>query len=491
MAKAGRLIALTVALAGAAVGVWLGVASDDGRSTAPAPPYQHFRTRSDLRPPIVTILHRSPGAAPGYVFLAPKGKVAQDGPMIVDDRGQLVWFDPLAAKGVADFKVQRYRGRPVLTWWQGEIVKAGHAGTASGYVIMDGSYHVIRVVHAGNGLTGDIHDFQLTPDGNALMTIFHKVPYDLSSVGGPKHGYVLEGVVQELSLTTGRVLFEWHSGQHVAPGESYFPLGPKTGLFKSPYDYFHINSVALDTNGNLLVSARHTSTVYEIRKRDGAVLWRLGGKKSDFTFGRGARFAWQHDARRQADGTITVFDNAAKSARKGLQSRALVLRVDVAAHRATLVRAYAHRPPLLSTSQGDQQRLPDGHVFVGWGSNPFFTEYTEAGRVLLDGRFGTGDDSYRVFHFAWTARPTTRPAVAVARGGSGAATVYASWNGSTEVARWQVLGGSDAGRLHAVASAPKAGFETAIRLSSSPRYVAVRALDASGAVLAASAATRG
>jgi Arylsulfotransferase (ASST) len=487
VSRVGRLVAFGVVIVGASIGVWLGFETGGGQSAPPPPPpYQHFLTRPGLRPPLVTILHPASGTAPGLIFLAPKRKVAQDGPMIIDDRGQVVWFDPLPAKGVTDFKVQRYQGRPVLTWWQGQVAKGGYSGSASGYMIMDSSYHVIKVVHAGNGLTGDIHDFQLTPSGTALMTIFHKVPYDLSSIGGPKQGYVLEGVVQEVSLQTGRVLFEWHSLDHVAPSESYLPLGPKTGLLKSPYDYFHINSVTLDTDGNLIVSSRHTSTVYKIRKSDGAIMWHLGGKKSDFTFGPGAQFAWQHDARRQADGTITLFNNNAQAAKKGIQSRALVLRLDLTQHRATLVHAYAHTPPLLSTSQGDLQHLPNGNVFVGWGGNPFFTEYSASGRVLLDGRFGADDDSYRAFRFVWVGRPTTKPAIAIGRATSGLPIVYASWNGATEVASWQVLAGPDVNHLSPTVTAAKGGFETAIHLTASAPYAMVRALDAKGAVLGSS-----
>ena len=400
--RSGGLIVVSVVVVAALVGFWLGFEPGSSRSSDALPPYQHFHTRPGLRPPQVTILRRSSGTAPGYIFLAPKNKVAQAGPMILDNSGQVVWFDPLPTKGMTDFKVQTYEGQPVLTWWQGQL-GPGY-GVGGGFVVMNSSYHVIKVVHAGNGLTADVHDFQITPAGTAYMTIFHKIPYDLSSVGGPKKGYVLEGIVQEVSLATGRVLFEWHSATHVSPAESYEPLGPKTGLYKAPYDYFHINSIAVDTDGNLLVSARHTHAVYKIRRSDGAILWRLGGKQSDFTLGPGAAFAWQHDARRQSDGTITLFNNDSSNPQKGIQSRALVLHLDSAAHRVTLVRAYAHQPPLLTTSQGDAQRLPGGHVFVGWGSNPYFTEYTATGQVLLDGRFGTGADSYRAFRFR-LARP--------------------------------------------------------------------------------------
>jgi Arylsulfotransferase (ASST) len=486
--RPGGLVVLGVVLIAAVGGFWLGFEPGSSRGSDAPPPSQHFQTRSGLRPPPVTILHRASGTAPGYIFLAPKNKgVDQAGPMIIDNSGQVVWFDPLPTKGVTDFKVQTYQGRPVLTWWQGQL-GPGY-GVGGGFVMMNSSYHIIKVVHAGNGLTADVHDFQITPAGTAYMTIFKKIPFDLSSLGGPKKGYVLEGIVQEVSLATGRVLFQWDSADHVDPKESYQDFGPKTGLFKSPYDYFHINSISVEPNGNLLVSARHTHAVYEVRRSDGAVLWRLGGKQSDFSFGSGATFAWQHDVRWHADGTITLFNNNSDKARKGLQSRALVLRLNMATHRATLVRAYAHQPPLLSTSQGDQQRLPGGHVFVGWGSNPYFTEYAANGKVLLDGRFGGPSvDSYRAFRFPWVGRPTSKPAIALAHATNGQPNVYASWNGATQVARWQVLAGPDAQHLSAVTSAARTGFETAVPLNTSGRYVAVRALDARGATLGTSRA---
>ena len=481
-----RLLVFGAALAVALGAMWLGVTSRSGTAATAPSPYQHFRTRPGLRPPPVTIVRRSAGTAPGYIFLAPKNKgVEQAGPMIIDDVGQVVWFDPLPTKGVTDFKVQSYQGRPVLTWWQG-LLGPGY-GVGGGFVVMNSAYHVIKVVRAGNGLVADVHDFQITPAGTAYMTIFHKIPYDLSGIGGPKNGYVLEGVVQEVSMATGRVLFEWHSAQHVAPSESYETLGPKTGLFKAPYDYFHINSVQLEPNGNLLVSARHTHTIYEISRKTGKILWRLGGKKNDFTFAvPGARFAWQHDARRQTDGTITLFNNNASSAQKGFESRALVLRLDLSTHRVTLVRAYAPTPRLLSTSQGDQQRLPDGHVFVGWGSNPYFTEYTSDGHILLNGTFGGPSvDSYRAFRFPWVGHPTSKPAIALDHANR-TLNVYASWNGATQVNRWQVLAGPDRQHLRPLTSAAKSGFETTIPVNTSAPYIAVHALNPGGGVLATS-----
>ena len=265
------------------------------------PPTQHFFSRPDLKPPLVRVQTAAHGTAPGYLFLAPKMVVAQAGPLIMDNRGEVVWFRPLNTRGVTDFRVQKYRGKPVLTWWRGHV---SNVGVGDGwYVIYDTSYSPVAEVRPGNGLVGDVHEFLITPRNTAVFTVYHRLPVDLSSVGGPKKGKVWDGIVQEVDIETGHVLFEWHSYPQVGVKESYAPPPPaKAGAKAPPYDYFHINSIDVEPDGNFLVSARNTHTIYEIGRKTKKVLWRLGGKKSDFAMGTGTTFAWQHDARRQEIG---------------------------------------------------------------------------------------------------------------------------------------------------------------------------------------------
>src|SRR5207247_92780 len=223
-----------------------------------------------------------------------------------------------------------------------------------------------------------------------IFSVYHRLPVDLSSVGGPKEGKIWDGIVQELDIPTGRVLFEWHSYPAVGIKESYSPAPPaKAGAKAPPYDYFHLNSIAVEPDGDILVSARNTHALYEISRKTKKVLWRLGGKKSNFKMGAGTTFAWQHDARRQADGTVTIFDNGAAPPVEKF-SRVLVLRVDTKTKRATLVRSYRHPKRLLAPFEGNAQFLQDGHVLVGWGAIPYFTEFDADGRVVLDVSFGRG-----------------------------------------------------------------------------------------------------
>jgi hypothetical protein len=451
-------------------------------------PSQHFVSRPDLRPPIVRIETPAHDVAPGYIFLAPKMAVAQAGPMIVDDKGNVVWFKPLDTKGVTDFRVQRYQGKPVLTWWRGRAPMGVGSGS---YVIANSSYRTIATVHAGHGLTGDVHEFMITPRNTALFTVYRQLHVDLTPYGGPKQGRIFEGIIQEVALPSGRVLFEWHSYPRVSLAESYAPPPPAAkGSKAAPWDYFHVNSIDIEPDGNLLVSARNTHALYEIHRGSGRILWRIGGKQSDFKLGPGVRFAWQHDARRQPDGTISLFDNGASPPVEKF-TRILVLQVDTARKRVTLQRSFAHPKHLLTPFEGNAQFLPDGHVVVGWGANPYYTEFDAHGHVLLDAYFGHGKppgkdaDSYRVYRFVWHGHPPGPPSLAVRNDKA-----YVSWNGSTDVTRWRLLVGTANDDLTAVRTVPKTGFETAIPLGRKGTYVAVQALGARGRVLGTSTTLR-
>jgi hypothetical protein len=270
----------------------------------------------------------------------------------------------------------------------------------------------------------------------------------------------------------------------VGPEESYSPV-PKSG--GTPFDYFHINSIEVDSDGNLLVSSRNTWAVHKIDRRSGEVIWRLGGKKNSFTMGPGTDFEWQHDARRQPDGSITLFDDAA-SPQEEPRSRGLLLHVDEGTRAASLIRQYVNYG-LITTSQGNMQVLPNGNVFIGWGALPNYTEFDAAGIIVFDARFLSQNQSYRAYRQPWRGQPSEAPAVAAERAGS-QVTVYASWNGATDVARWQALSGPDPQQLTVAGSAPRRGFETAVTLKLGAGYVAAQAVDATGTVLAASRAIK-
>ncbi len=452
---------------------------------APKPnDYQSFRSRPDLKPPMVTVTAHAPGASAGDLFLAPYSGPGSYGPMILDENGQLVWFKALSGTTrAADFRVQEYQGAPALSWWQDPLV-AG-ASSKSGIVIADAAYRTIAVVRAGNGYQPDLHEFQLTPRGTALITVYDGIDCDLRSVGGPANGAVADTLLQEIDVKTGLVRYEWHSLDHVALSESYASARHSSQL--TPFDYFHINSIDLQPEGDLLIDARNTWAAYDVAARTGKVRWRLAGKRSSFAIAPTVRPAWQHDARRQSDGTITFFDNGA-SPSVHTQSRAIQLALDMQSMSAKLVRAVTHPAPLVAGSQGNLQTLAGGNWLVGWGEVPYVSEFAASGQLLFDAHLPAGYESYRAYRLPWVGRPGGRPAL-VAAATQGREVLYASWNGATAVASWRVLAGPSPSALAPLMSAVRAGFESAIALpAGTARYAAVQALDASGAVIGASGA---
>jgi hypothetical protein len=472
-----------LAVAGVAALVAAGSFDGSGAATASSPGVP------DLRPPHITVL-RHAGTGSGLIVVGAKDRSPspgeQAGPMILDDLGRPVWFRPLPPGQVAsDVRVQRYFDRPVLTWWQGSTLGGAGHGQGEG-VIADSSYHVIAHVHAGNGYFADQHTFLLTPHNTALVECYHATRADLSSVGGSRDGLVYDGIVQEIDLTTGRVLFEWHSLDHVPVADSYEPRPINPG---EPWDYFHINSVGLAPDGNLLISSRHTWTVYEVDRHSGRILWRLGGKHSDFKLGPGARFAWQHNPMPVGPNELRIFDNESNGVAREPVSRVITLRLDRSDMTATLVKSVEQPGRLSVPSQGNSELLPNGDLFVGWGRLGRFSEFGPDGKLLLDAVFPPGYDTYRAYRFPWTGQPTSRPAAAAHRNGA-ETTVNAFWNGATRVARWQILAGPDRAALRPIGSVPWNGLDTKAHVRTRARWLAVVAQDAAGQTIGRSAAAR-
>jgi hypothetical protein len=437
-------------------------------------PTQHFHSEPKLRPAAVSV-SADPDHGSGDIFVAPVNS-PQVGPMILNARGQLIWSDPVTATEATNFAVQHYDGRPVLTWWQGSVPSPGED------VIMNSSYRTVAVVHAGDGYQAELHEFQITPRGTAFITCFAPAYTNLTSVGGPRVGGVIDGVIQEVDIKTGKVLWEWHALAHVPVDASY------THYDKSNfYDFFHLNSIQQLPDGNVLISARNTWAVYEISTQTGKVIWTLGGKRSDFKMGTGTNFEWQHDARLTGD-TLSLLDDAADP-QEERESSAKYLNLDTKARTVSLARRFTHNPPVLTAASGSVQTLPNGNSFVGWGAQPQLSEYTPGGRQIFNASFAFGVWSYRAYRFHWAGRPQSPPSLAVVPGSDGHVKLYASWNGATRVAAWRVLGGSSPHGLKPLgSSAPRTNFETALGVSSEPPYLAVQAMDGKGRPLRSSVA---
>ena len=369
-------------------------------------------------PPPLTVLSQSGAIANGDIFLTPTGDTSTyaNGPEILSPSGRVVWFDALpAGQSAADFRTQRYEGLPVLTFWAG----SGLGGVSQGtdYIYND-HYQPIATVRAGNGLSADGHEFLITPWNTALIIAYQSATADLSSIGGPPDQAVINGVVQEIDIRTGRVLFQWNSADHVPYSQSEQPLPASAS---TPWDWFHLNAVKLDANGNLLIDARNTWTTYDVDPDTGDIVWQLGGKDSSFQLqaspgqalnDAGDIFAWQHDPEALGNDEYSFFDNeSAGIANTGIGStsefpvsRVVKVRLDLRDHTATLLQSFDQPQGAEASSQGNGQPLPDGGAFVGWGNLPYISEFGGDGRLLFNAEFPTGVNTYRAYLQPWGSR---------------------------------------------------------------------------------------
>jgi hypothetical protein len=435
-----------------------------------------------VHPPILDVTAADADPAAGDVMMTVGPGPGQSGPLIYTPQGRLVWFNRLAAgTNALNLSVQQYEGQSVLTWWQGRVLSLGFGEGEN--IVMDANYQTVVNVRAGNGYQTDLHDLRLAPNDVAYVTVYNPVRCNLAPVGGARNGALMDTAVQEVDVKTGLVRWEWHSLDHVGVSESHAPV-PTTA---TPWDYFHLNSIDPQPSGNVLISARSTWASYQLHGGSGEILWRLGGTRSSFTMGPGAEVAWQHDARMQPDGSVTLFDDGSNP-RVHYQSRGLRLSLDTAHQTARVLRAYPHPgAPLVSDSQGNMQTLPGENVVIGWGSVPSVTELGKDGALLFDAHLPPGSSSYRAFRFPWSGHPLWQPAVSARVLASGDSTaVFASWNGATDVASWRVLGGASPAALTARATMPNSGFESSITVPEAHAYVAVQALGAAGQLLATS-----
>ena len=319
---------------------------------------------------------------------------------------------------------QTYHGQPVLTWWQGVVTNTGQ--TSSGeYVVVNQHYKTVATLHGTGGWVLTLHTMVIDGD-NAWVTANKNVPMNLSKWGGVYNGTLVDSALQEYNLTSGKLIRSWDAYKHIGLGDTH-SLPPGNGF---PWDAYHINSIDLMGKNTALVSMRDTWGVYKIDTATGKIEWTLGGKHSDFTFGKDAEFKYQHDVSLLPNGDISMFDDHCCFLESGGTyltptgpSRAEVLKLDLASRTATLVSQYRHydedgRQGTDASYMGSTELLPNGNVFVGYGNLPFFAEYSKSGQLVMDALFPGSDLSYRAIKIgptAWTGLPLTSPSGAVRR----------------------------------------------------------------------------
>lgn len=462
--------------------------------------YWQFKSRPDLYPSKLFVNITGDGLSPGYIFMAPY-QSPQQSATIYEQDGTPIWFGwgVTGGSGVHDFKVCQYNGSDHLCYFEGYQ----YLGYARGQtVIMDTNLRPVKTVTAMNGMSAiDQHEFKVVGD-SALTTIYHPERYDLSAfniTGG--EGWIQNGVIQDHNLTTGELNFEWSAIEHVALSEGYVDANQSevagTGFSAvSPWDYFHINSVDKNDDGDYLISARHTSTLYKINGQTGDIIWRCGGKLSDFQMQNGLNWSYQHDARwmsyNASTDIISFFDNASNGFNQSSEHSGgyiIKLNHDATPPTVELLQSFPAPEDIpISASQGNLQVLnrddwANSNVFLNWGSQPCVTEHAPDGTILYRAAVASdGQMNYRGYKFDITLTPYDRPALyTYAVSTNDDTTYYMSWNGATEVARWRIYGRAACdGDWTLINEAPKDGFETNFTAQGYQEFGMVEAVAANG-----------
>ena len=340
-------------------------------------------------------------------------------------------------------------------------------GPTTNYIV-DRHYRVIATVNAGNGLAADTHEFRLTPEGTALIVVYHTVPCDLSAVGGPAAGSGDRRRRAGDRHRERRGLFEWHSLDHVGLDESHAPVPARP---TTDVDYFHINAVSVDEDGNLIVDARNTWAFYKVHRHSGRIIWRLGGTKSDFALGpdAGVRLAAQPRGGDDRE-TVRLFDNEAAPVVLAALAR------DLAAPRST--RPHRDADPVVRAPRRSVGRLAGRRA--GAGERQHLRRLGADGAVLgvrsVEQPALRRERAAGLRHLPRLPPCLARAARAPADGDRRAAMrtaprrVHAIWNGATEVARWDVVtpaGDGDRDDRRRVASASGTGSTPAFRSANS------------------------
>ncbi len=449
--------------------------------TAPASAFPNYLTvPQDI--PHFTVAKASPDNAEGDIFVAPipwTAAVTGAYLLILDGQGNMIYYQSMA---------NVFNGYDFKLLPNGDLSYFSQKDSA--FYEMDSHYQVVRKYQAGNGYTTDLHDLLVLPNGNVILMAYDAESMDMSKVvsGGNSNATVTGLVIQELDPSN-NVIFQWRSWD-------FIPITDSNASLTDPaVDAVHGNGLALDNDGNLLLSSRNLSEITKINLQTGAVIWRLGGKANQFQFVNDEPFAYQHNIGVLPNGDISIFDNHGTE-QNPAPSRAIEYKVDEVNKTVTKVWQFQDNPPIFATYMGDTQRMPDGNTFMDWGA-PFtgtgyefinITEVDANNNIIFQLAFDQPYVSYRAFRAPWQGSPLTRPDLAFKKDGSGLTLGY-SLNGATGVASWKVYGGTSSSTLQLIDQKSKTEFETqtnVTNVTAGECYFQVAAIDKNGNEMARS-----
>ncbi|KAL6363740.1 hypothetical protein LRP88_03162 [Fusarium phalaenopsidis] len=426
-------------------------------------PSQTFQS-SDIVAPLFQVNTFDPNLIDnsGYIFLTLEYR-GKGGPAIFSSKDLSLVYADLKYQRAFDARAQERQGFQYLTFIEGGFCH-----------IFDNTYQkkwTVTVDGLG-GTEADIHEFQFTTTGTAIMSVYQDVRFNLTVLGGAMDGWLSDSVFQEVELET--------------------------------------NRVTNTKDGHYLVSSRALSAIALLRAEDLNPRWILGGKRNQFkdlSNGNATNIAHQYNARfvQGNESRLSFFDNQVRetgTCSQGNCSRGVVVELDYEEMTVKLLHEFYHPQGISSGSGGSVQGLDNGNFLVGWGANPGITEHLANGTMAMDIQRGVmphdHEDQldmdmsvYRAWKMDWDGRPPWGPSIASVSPGNVTtdATIYLSWNGDTKVARWEVYAGEDEKNVttsrKVIGNSTRTGFETEILLErfAHPKFARAAALDKDGEVL--------
>jgi hypothetical protein len=466
-----------------------------------------FVTRPDIGAPRWDIrVFDEAALAPGYWFLAPYANLGQvsfplwNGPHIYDGSGELIWsgapmFDH---RNMHDFKTAIVDDQLMMT-----VIKTDDVH--EGGIIMDNTYNIYeRVDMRGSLADANMHDFTVRDNGKRALFLTQKTGEDYEVDIGNYKGLCNVGWqgFRELNMKTEINVFKWNAQGHIPLNESTkLEAGFKEMCEdnKDGWDILHLNAIDKFDDGDYLVSARHTDAIYKISHKDGHIVWRLGGRNSDFEFPDSrAKFTRQHHVRfhsqNETHQLITLMNNAAGHGKSKYEKPSadssyglyLALRIDQKPMTVELISRFKHPLGEYTTSRGSVSILPNGNGFVGWTYRSVHSEHAPDGKLLMYAEAKhVPANTYRAYKLPWVGKPSAPPDVhsaAMDFAEQGMSTlVYVSWNGDTETKTWNLLHTTPSGdESELIATSTRQGFETVLSWNGYAKYVVLVALDSKG-----------
>ncbi|KAJ6096907.1 hypothetical protein N7486_007653 [Penicillium sp. IBT 16267x] len=444
---------------------------------------------------------------PGYWFVAPYGQIApeesthrytqyQIGPYIYDNDGMLIWAgSPMYDnRNVFDFKANwNIDDDPHLSF----IIQHDDEVKGSG-MILNTNYEIEHEVDVVNDLEFfNMHEFNILDGGKTVLACTYRTQtISFADFGRPgEETWAQTGGFVELDVDSASILFEWDSRDQISVLESAVLDSWSATSGPPGSDYVHINAVDKNEAGDYIISMRFTNTIYMISGADGHIMWRLGGKESDFDMD--FTFHKQHDVKFiESHGTRHIISLMNNGADEGFAdesvSAALYIDLDAAAMTARVIQRIERPDGGLTRLRGNVQQLPNLNTFIGWSQWGYHSEHAPNGDLLMWAKFSSERfSSYRSYKFEWIGRPNTTPDVVSSVYGTNTkdivTVIHVSWNGATDIARWSFYArANDTGENVFIGSTEKSHFETMYMADGYMDWISAEAVDSEGNILGTS-----